>query len=561
MTTDLLSYPTNTGTTSQQQPLLDASSNDEAKESHKNKIKNRFLDELEAWEKKSPLLKKFTNQVRRIPPSLRVAFIIGWVLWKFVLLFVAIRVFWWGAAKTVGNHRGRGTSVGAVTPHFGDNEEAPTKVLYIVTSLAEFDNGLRATKKGRDRFQELMVPTIVDSIETMVSHPYDFEVDLHLITAYTLKPERIQYLQDLLPNGVGLETWDDACPLGYDKRHDEKHVLDVTRALARQHRYVMKDKMHHYDVFLPFEDDMRITGAHVQHYLDMSTELEHLAHDAPHTMSDVPESEDPKKMKFFGKMTQDQMKRLVPGLIRVEVLVDEAEHGAQNKLGPIEVDFDIDGVETHIDPSICCHVPNLQPNVGIPVRPDAADVVIWETRAEALSFRHIPDSKLFDWTILMPGPGKREDPSEKVMGYWSGRSGAFGDMKKPSGGVPDLIAQQGGWMATREQVIRLDEELCAGVFLPPFDAPMYYEDGQQSMNVEYWSGGYQYFTGVRGGCNMQRVISWKDFSKHLIYHVANNKQKQLTSDRMLRADHLFAQMNTVQKKAQAAMESITEHQH
>jgi hypothetical protein len=73
------------------------------------------------------------------------------------------------------------------------------------------------------------------------------------------------------------------------------------------------------------------------------------------------------------------------------------------------------------------------------------------------------------------------------------------------------------------------------------------------------SGGYQYFTGVRGGCNMQRVLSFKDLSKHLLYHMSNNKQKQLLSDRMLRADHLFAQMNSVLKKAQAAMNSIVEH--
>lgn len=58
---------------------------------------------------------------------------------------------------------------------------------------------------------------------------------------------------------------------------------------------------------------------------------------------------------------------------------------------------------------------------------------------------------------------------------------------------------------------------------------------------------------------MQRVLSIKDFSKHLVYHMANNKQKQLPSDRMLRADYLFAQMNTVLKKAQAAMNSIVEH--
>jgi hypothetical protein len=448
-------------------------------------------------------------------------------------------------------------------PHFGeDGEEHATKVLYIVTALAEYDSGYRATVKGRDRFQELMVPCIVDSIESMISHPYNFDVDLYLITAYELKPERRQHLLDRLPRGVGLETWDDACPLGYDKRHDKEHVVDVTRALARQHRYVIKDKLHHYDVFLPFEDDMRITGAHVQQYLDMSAELERLTHEAPHSVSDVPETEDPAKMKFFGQMTRDQMKRLVPGFIRVEVLVSEAEYGAQKELAPLELDYQRDGIEHHIDPSICCHVPHLQPNVGTPVRPAASDIIIWETRAEALSLRHLPHSKVLDWLVLLPGPGKREDPSEKVFGFWSGRNGEFGHMKKPSGGVPDLIAQQGGWIATREQLIRLDEELCQGSFLPPFDEPLYYEDGQQSMNVEFWSGGYQYFTGVRGGCNMQRVVSFKsseDFSKHFIYHMANNKQKQLTTNRMLRADHLFAQMNAVLKKAQEAMSGIKEH--
>lgn len=451
------------------------------------KLEARLIDHVEVWEKRSPMVKKLTHQVRRIPPSMRITFVVLYVLWKIVLAVVAIKFILWSSykAQSVRSSSSRG-SEGLVAHNFGDNEDAPTKVLYIVTALAEFDNGLRATVKGRDRFQELMVPCIVDSIESMVSHPYDFDVDLYLITAYELKPERIKYLQDRLPSGVGLETWDDACPLGYDKKDHKDHVLDVTRALARQHRYVMKDKLHHYDVFLPFEDDMRITGAHVRHYMDMSLELEKLTHEAPDTMSDVPESDEPKKMKFFGQMTRDQLKRVVPGFIRVEVLVNEAENGAQKELGPLERDFEVDGVETHIDPSLCCHVPNLQPNLGTPVRPSASDIVIWETRAEAFAFRHIGGSDLFDWTLLMPGPGKREDPAEKVYGYWSGRDGAFGDMKKPSGGVPDLIAQQGGWMATREQVIRLDEELCSGSFLPPFDQPMYNEDGQQSMNVEFW---------------------------------------------------------------------------
>jgi len=558
------------------------------------KVVQWWLVQWKKSEGRFPFLQKVSAQLRRIPPTWRVTFVMIWILWKIIMTIVAIRFLYWSATTTT-RPDGILKSILASQkqqqqqqqqqqhefPQFNsgsdsnDHQKHNTKVLYIVTSLAEYDNGHRSTVKGRDRFKELMVPCIVDSIDNMLTHPYDFDVDLYLITAFTLKPERRSYIEDQLPQGVGFQVWDDACPLGYDKREHKDLLGDVTRALARQHRYVIKDKLHNYDIFLPFEDDMLVKGAHVQQYLDMTAELERLTNEAPETMPDVPETESPTtKMKYFGQMTRHQMKRLIPGFIRVEVLLNETEHGAQSQLAPIDLDYDFeiyangkyhpsshhDDDKAEIDPSFCCHIPNLQ-NIAAagktPLRPTASDVIIWETRAEALSLRHVAHSKLFQWLILLPGPGKREKLDEKVFGYWSGRNGAYGQVdKKPSGGVPDLIAQQGGWMATRGQLMRLDEELCSGNFLPPYNEPLYYEDGQQSMNVEFWSGGYQFFTGVRGGCNMQRVISFaspSDFSKHLLYHMANNKQKQLPQKRMLRAQDLLGQMNTVLKQAQKDM--------
>jgi len=47
-----------------------------------------------------------------------------------------------------------------------------------------------------------------------------------------------------------------------------------------------------------------------------------------------------------------------------------------------------------------------------------------------------------------------------------------------------------------------------------------------------------------------------DFSKHFIYHVANNKQKQLSQDRLVRADHLLAQLNSVRKEAEQTNASM-----
>ena len=177
-----------------------------------------------------------------------------------------------------------------------------------------------------------------------------------------------------------------------------------TRALARQHRYVIKDQMHNYDAFLIFEDDMRITKDHVEHFISMSVELNRLRNMAPATLPDVPEDmSDPTKMMFYGPMTETQMERLIPGLIRVEVLLNEETSGAQSKLDPIDLDFQfpledkfqqLEGPtaleeERHIDPQICCHV-NMEPNIETPKTPEFGDLILWETAIRAFGVRNLP---------------------------------------------------------------------------------------------------------------------------------------------------------------------------
>jgi hypothetical protein len=57
---------------------------------------------------------------------------------------------------------------------------------------------------------------------------------------------------------------------------------------------------------------------------------------------------------------------------------------------------------------------------------------------------------------------------------------------------------------------------------------------------------------------MMRIVSMKPehFSNHFVYHVANNKQKQLSRQRMVRVDHLWAQLNSVRKAAIIEKEKI-----
>jgi hypothetical protein len=77
-------------------------------------------------------------------------------------------------------------------------------------------------------------------------------------------------------------------------------------------------------------------------------------------------------------------------------------------------------------------------------------------------------------------------------------------------------------------------------------------------NVEWYSGAMQLST-VRHACNMQRIIMLDpaNFSKSLLYHTANNKQKQLRDqgkgEWFVKANTLLGQLNTIKKRAEKEM--------
>ena len=101
---------------------------------------------------------------------------------------------------------------------------------------------------------------------------------------------------------------------------------------------------------------------------------------------------------------------------------------------------------------------------------------------------------------------------------------------------------------------RWHTEICPGGFLPPYEGPHYNFDGLDMRNVEWYSGGMQLST-VRHACNMQRIIALEPqhFSKSLLYHTANNKQRQLHDKReesFIKANTLLGQLNTIKKQAE-----------
>jgi len=428
------------------------------------------------------------------------------------------------------------------------DEEAPSlRILHIVTAISEYNNGRRGTVRGEDRLQQVLIPILGESVKSMTEQ--NFHVDVYLILGFTLTDEREQLVRDNLPPNVGLEVWNNAVPIGYD-RNDFKAIQLVTRSLSRQHRYVIKDKLFHYDFFSAWEDDMYITSHHIQHYLEVSKELDKLKEEALLL---------PSKLSPFaisGNLSYKQLEKVFPGFIRVEVLKPNSQ--SQKFIDPIPVDLnfsnDANSIPQHknINPQYCCGMSetNMILNKRLPAHPTHDQVVTWESRIHGYSVREFPRSSSLGWVALQPGPNP-SDYEARISGYWSGTGGMLGE--RPTPGHPRYFGQQGGFMATRAQILEF-ERLCTKEFLPPFNS--FADDGLDRMNVEFWSGGQQLWgNGAKLGCNLQRILILdpERFSKQLLYHTANNKQNTIQNRRIVRVNDLIGQLNNVKKAAMAAI--------
>lgn len=313
---------------------------------------------------------------------------------------------------------------------------------------------------------------------------------------------------------------------------------------------------------------MRITGGHISHYLEVSAELDRIHDEAPDELPKEPKN--PQDEQFHGPMSKVQTRRLLPGFIRAEILDEASIKSLKSNPDPIlPVDFDFDledkegAITTHhrtFDPVPCCNVSDV---AAMQANPRHDEAMLWETGILGANIRQLPKSstssksEILDWVLLQSGPRIAHN-QKYIGGYWSGRNNAFGsDVEKPLFKDPHYFAQQGGWMATREQLIFMHNYECfAGIF-PPYDPPRYKSDGLYRTNVEFWSGGLQVYGGEHLGCNMQRVISLHPdhFSKHFLYHTSNNKQKgSLLKERITKVDDFYGQLNSVVKAARKNIE-------
>ena len=354
------------------------------------------------------------------------------------------------------------------------------RILYIVTSANEFDTGRRETVRGHDRFSNTIVPIVQEATASMSRAGY--QVDVYLIAHYPLSAERIQELAAVLPATSALDVWPDATPLGYPSEHGKRQdrVAPVTRGLARQHRYVVKDKLMdsnnnntHYSIFVCFEDDMLVRGAHVRHYANVTDQLFALEQRAGQQQQQHQRRRiDPRQ--YHGPMTSRQLSLTIPGFMRVEAALLGFERQTENLFEQIPVDYQWSSSATttttarnrSIDPTVCCHVSApLANNDHIPAAPDKDELYFWETSIDALGVRQMPPESDLGWVLLLGGSN-----NENFIGdWWSGRgkkTAYFGQEPRPDRKRGRYLSNQGGWMGTRRQILRWHNEFCKDGFLP-----------------------------------------------------------------------------------------------
>ena len=337
------------------------------------------------------------------------------------------------------------------------------RILYIITALAEYNSGTRNTVRGSDRLQETLIPVVSEGVTSMVRDGYD--VDVFLVAHFVLLPERAALIAEALPKNVGFDYWNEATPLGYDtgSTKPNRKLENRTLHLARQHRFVIKDKLLNYDMFVVFEDDMLITADHVNHYIAVTNELRRLEDLAPVDFSSASATNSKEKalQQYHGTMTKGQLRRMIPGFMRVEVLLDEQNYPAQSKTGPVPVDlsFTTNGAAKAqwktVNATTCCYISDHLSNENRPGRPNDDQLMIWETNIMPLGIRQMPSDSWLDWVVLQRGPNQNDlNINETIGDYWSNRNADFYGKKqsRPAPHEFKYINNMGGWMATREQL-------------------------------------------------------------------------------------------------------------
>lgn len=404
-------------------------------------VENLVFSNWNVLRSRFPILRKAQELALRVPPRLRFLFILLWFTWKIVLLCAFLIIM------SRNNHNSSSTISQAQNKFTEQSllDANSTKVLYIVTSSLD-DNGARddISTKGQDLLFDQHLAVMIDGVESMVgTSSVNLEVDVFLVCGFPLTSEREERIRKHLPNNVGFQFWDNATPLAYEREESTGSMIEYKRALARQHRFVIRDKLDYYDLFLAFKDDVLVRGEHVHHYLQLSAELERLLALSQKEEKMKDDSEvNHEVAKFNTDLTKQEIEHFVPGFIQVEACCSGEEKRILLDSSSIPADHDFNNLDgggrraVNIDPTICCHPKQYESiNTKGFERPHPDDLIAWDTNIKLFSLQQFPpESDLLDWVVLMPGP-KRGPTTDKTIGsFLSSKKGAFNGKEKSDTG-------------------------------------------------------------------------------------------------------------------------------
>jgi len=275
-----------------------------------------------------------------------------------------------------------------------------------------------------------------------------------------------------------------------------------------------QDKLDQYDFFTVFEDDMLFTAQHVQYFLDVSHELQRLTREAKQWEETI--SSPSLSSSFYGNLTSKQLQRLLPGFFRVEVLPKPPTQEEQQQLLQKFADSSSSSVPIDptqplqtINPNFCCRIQKTTTTTTttttssidknnnfnnqtlilqqrLPLNPQSNQLITWETAIQGFSLRQFPTGSYLDWVAFLPGVRRLRSEDQAIPSYWTGTYSDPKQRHRPFIGNPQLFAQQGGFMLSRQQIQLLENDLCVGRFLPPFQEPLFLKDGLWQNNVEFY---------------------------------------------------------------------------
>ena len=401
------------------------------------------------------------------------------------------------------------------------------RLLYIVTSSKEF-------VQGKSRWLHTVLPVILESVKSLSEH--GFRVDVFLVLGYKMDEKKVRLLEQSLPLGVGLEIWHDAQAIFKLRPHHERVKL-VPKSLARQHRFVVKDKLFEYDVFAAMEDDMLIRGNHVAYYVNQTRRLQELWQVAPELGGttdyatngsiNIDSTESNPLHQHQRQLSRKQIARLRPAFLRVEVLERDKKGGGSGGGGGVStknkkknknnINDDMeDSKSTHqdqtqihldpvpvadqsrVDPFPCCGRSVVDTNNQGPIEMPTVTVGTikqQEPQERMDRIRYPPRSKTRDttnttrlmiWETSVAAMRVRYIPSIGWVALLDGPSGLSAnehipgftppfefDRKPESPTDPRFAAQSGGWIMTQRQIMEASLSHCKGGFLPPFDQSVF----------------------------------------------------------------------------------------